>query len=201
MTTRPLRPARRCGTTAPEADLADAPHDPALLDAARRGDADALATLYDRHAPRLLAIARSLLGDDAEDVVHDVFLSAWHDAARFDPARGSVRTWLAVRLRSRCLDRLRRRATRARKEDDVPLPAAHATLDPAMLDAARLDAALARLPGPQAQAVRLRYLDGLSSQEAADAAGCPLGTLKSRLREGLRALRAEFDPTAGQEAT
>jgi len=161
------------------------------LDAVRRGDEGALARLYERHGGRLLTIGRRLLRDDqaAEDVVHDVFVMAWRDAAKFDPNRGSVRTWLCVRMRSRCLDELRKRTVRDAASDRVPEPQPLSAPTTTMLDADRLPLLLERLPPVQAQAVRLRYLEGLTSAEAATAAGCPVGTLKSRLRGGLSALR------------
>ena len=81
--------------------------DAALMAALVRGDREALATLYDRHAALLLALATRLLRDraQAEELLHDVFLEAWHHARDFDPTRGSVRAWLVTRMRSRSLDR------------------------------------------------------------------------------------------------
>ncbi len=171
------------------------PDDHTLMDQARRGDATALASLYDRHGPRLLAIGQSVLRDPiaAQDVVHDVFIAAWRDAARYDPSRGSVRTWLSLRMRSRCLDQLRRRAVRDRPVDAIAHPSPLPGPDPDVLDVTRLRPLLDRLPPEQREAVALRYLDGLSSAEAAQAAGCPVGTLKSRLRTGLQALRVAMD--------
>lgn len=166
-----------------------------LLDRTRRGETQALAWLYDRHAGKLMAIGRRLLRDEraAEDVVHDVFLAAWRDAARFDPSRGSVRTWLCVRMRSRCLDRLRKRAVRDNARDHVPVPQSLPAPDALLLDTARLLPLLDQLPEPQRDAVRLRYLEGMTSADAAEALGCPTGTVKSRLRAGLSQLRALLD--------
>src|SRR5436190_20568735 len=94
------------GVTAPPASVE--PVDGArLVSAVVGGDRAALAGLYDRHAPILLALGARILGDRAlaEDVLHDVFLEAWHHAAEFDGGRGTVRAWLITRMRSRCLDR------------------------------------------------------------------------------------------------
>ena len=73
------------------------------------GSTEALAALYDSHAAPMFALAQRMLGDrrDAEDLVHDVFLEAWRRSSAYDPARGSVRSWLLVRVRSRALDRRR----------------------------------------------------------------------------------------------
>src|SRR5688500_11434601 len=87
--------------------VVDGPEDNALVAALTRGDKTALALIYDRHAGLLLALGMRILSDRtlAEDVLHDVFLEAWHHAADFDPARGTVRAWLVTRMRSRALDR------------------------------------------------------------------------------------------------
>src|SRR5262245_29250764 len=81
--------------------------DERLIARAVGGSRDALAELYDRHAPLLLGLGARILGDRglAEDVLHDVFLEAWHHAREYDPARGTVRAWLVTRMRSRSLDR------------------------------------------------------------------------------------------------
>ena len=84
--------------------MAEPLDDASLMQAVAAGDRAALATLYDRHAPILLALGSRIVPDRAEveDVLHDVFLEAWRRAHRYDPRRASVRTWLAVRMRSRC---------------------------------------------------------------------------------------------------
>lgn len=83
--------------------------DQALVIRVAEGDATALAGLYDRHAPRLLGLARwlGLTGTDAEDLVHDAFLEIWHQAGSYDAERGTVAAWLSLRIRSRVIDRLR----------------------------------------------------------------------------------------------
>src|SRR5215510_10120109 len=113
------RDAPEAGGGAPSA--ADAPDDAALVAAAARGDKPALGVLYDRHARLLLAVGLRILGDRgaAEDVLHDVFLEAWHQAAAFDPARGSVRAWLVTRMRSRALDRRATVSRQARLADSA----------------------------------------------------------------------------------
>lgn len=162
---------------------------------AARGEIQALATLYDRHAGLLLAMANRILGDKAlaEDLVQDVFMEVWRRAHAFDPSRGSVRTWLLVRLRSRAVDRLR--SAQHRREvavDDVaprePSPTAE---DPELApDRALVRKAIAELPEDQRLVIELSYFHGLSSSEIAERMGSPLGTVKSRTAAALTKLRA-----------
>lgn len=99
--------------TSTAGDLPGAPtdgeRDVSDLAEAARGDRPALARLYDRHAPLLLALGVRLLNDrrEAEDVLHDCFVELWRHAGDYDPRRASVKTWIAMRMRSRCIDRLR----------------------------------------------------------------------------------------------
>lgn len=161
-----------------------------------RGDNDALGALYDRHCPVLLAIAVRILGDlrEAEDLVHDVLLEAWHKADDYDRARGTVRTWLSIRLRSRALDRWRRAArTRVLMIEAYNLDAAlpGPVEEPGQaLDHARLRAAVQGLPAAQRQVLELAYFEGLSSTEIAEQLAIPIGTVKSRTAAGLAKLRA-----------
>ena len=162
---------------------------------AARGEIQALATLYDRHAGLLLAMANRILGDKAlaEDLVQDVFMEVWRRAHAFDPSRGSVRTWLLVRLRSRAVDRLR--SAQHRREvavDDVaprePSPTAE---DPELApDRALVRKAIAELPEDQRLVIELSYFHGLSSSEIAERMGSPLGTVKSMTAAALTKLRA-----------
>ncbi len=166
-----------------------------LVQAMADGDAESLGRLYDRHAPRLIALGLRVLGhrDEAEDLVHDVLLEAWRSAPDFDPARGSVRTWLAMRYRSRALDRLRS-AGRARavslEDAGVPERAAPEGEDPALgADRERLGRALASLPEAQRRVLELGYFEGLSSSEIAERLAVPVGTVKSRVAAALAKLR------------
>jgi len=170
--------------------------DPELIEAMSRGDNSALGVLYDRHCSILLATAARILGDarEAEDLVHDVLLEAWHKASDYDRARGSVRTWLLVRLRSRALDRWRR-AGRIRAQTmeartlEALLPALAA--DPAQsLDHAKVRRAVEELPETQRRVLELAYFEGLSSTEVAEQLAIPIGTVKSRTAAGLARLRA-----------
>ncbi len=170
------------------------PSDDALMCAVARGDRAALATLYDRQAPLLLSLGTRILSRnadsrEAEDVLHDVFVEVWKHAGDFDPARASVRTWLCLRMRSRCLDRLRalvRRKIEWLDEGGMD-PAAEELSDGA--DLARVQPALYRLSPPQREVLVLGYFHGLSTQEMADRLGIPMGTVKSRVAAGLTQLR------------
>ncbi len=168
-----------------------------------RGDNAALGVLYDRHCPALLATALRILGDtrEAEDLVHDVLLEAWQKAADYDRARGSVRTWLLVRLRSRALDRWRRagrikiQTMEARTVEEL-LPAL--ADDPGQtLDHARVRRAVDELPEPQRRVLELAYFEGLSSTEVAEQLEIPIGTVKSRTAAGLAKLRAAMQDFGG----
>jgi RNA polymerase sigma-70 factor (ECF subfamily) len=170
--------------------------DAASLAAIAAGDAGALAGLYDAHAPRLAALARRMLRDarEAEDLVHDVFLEVWHQAGNYDRARGTVRAWLTLRLRSRALDRLRMAALRVRAAPPSAAPTEDGT---ALTDRVAAAQALAALTPPQREALGLAYFEGLSSSEIAARLGQPLGTVKSRLSAALARLRTNERGTAG----
>lgn len=172
---------------------------------AARGEIKALAALYDRYAGLLLAMANRMLGDKtvAEDLVQDVFMEVWRRAHAFDPTRGTVRTWLLVRLRSRALDRLRS-ATHRREVmvDDVgPREAAPTPEDPELSpDRALVRAAILQLPEDQRLVIELSYFHGLSSSEIAEQMGSPIGTVKSRTAAALGKLRAAMSAVSPTEA-
>lgn len=160
------------------------------------GDRDALGSLYDRHASVLLAVALRILGAtrEAHDLVHDVFLEAWEHAREYDAARGRVRAWLLVRLRSRALDRLGR-AERARSQslDEAgEALAAMALAGPRRpsepVDVLAVRQALAKTPEDVRLVLALTYFDGLTAREVADRLQVPAGTVKSRLARGLSSL-------------
>ena len=169
--------------------------DQELLAEAAGGSVDALAALYDRYAPLMLGVARRMLRDPAaaEDLVHDVFIEAWRNADRYVGARGSVRTWLLVRLRSRAFDRLRSEQLRQRKREPglgvaVVGEAAHDSLQRAP-DRQLVVEGLARLDARQRETLELAYFQGLSAREIAERTQAPVGTVKSRLAAGLSRLR------------
>lgn len=160
-----------------------------------QGNRDALADLYDRYAAQLLAIASRMLGDrpEAEDLLHDVFLEAWRQASGYDGGRGTVRTWLVVRLRARTLDRLRLRKL---LQPAAAMPVA--TAPPVEPETATVARALAALPAEQRRAIELAYYHGLSAAEIADAERAPLGTVKSRISAAMSKLRATLGSGAAE---
>ncbi|HEX6765105.1 MAG TPA: sigma-70 family RNA polymerase sigma factor [Polyangiaceae bacterium] len=172
----------------------EADGDAALVARMARGDRPALGVLYERHAPRLLALLLKILGDraEAEDLLHDVFLEAWRHAAEYSVERGTVSAWLALRTRSRAIDR-RRSAPRARS---VPLEGSDLpergdpTADPGrMHDQRRLGDVLSVMSADEREVILLGYFEGLSSTEIAERIGKPVGTVKSRTRSALEKLR------------
>jgi RNA polymerase sigma-70 factor (ECF subfamily) len=164
-----------------------------------RGDRAAFGAIYKRHAPRLLALVRQIVGDpaEAEDVLHDAFLEAWRRASDYSPERGSVAAWLTVRARSRALDRRRAPARRdmalaSSGIEDVVLGEAERHTAAHLAEQARLRSALAAMAPEERQVLVLGYFAGLSSREIADEVCIPVGTVKSRVRSALVKLRAWF---------
>ncbi|MGB1014271.1 MAG: sigma-70 family RNA polymerase sigma factor [Nannocystaceae bacterium] len=170
-----------------------------LLEALASGDASALGVLYDRYAPLMLAVAIRILGNrrESEDLVHDVLVEAWRKSATYSQKRGSVRTWLFVRLRSRALDRIRRSARHPvdplKDLGADPRPEASPIRN---TEYARVREAIATLPEAQRKVLELAYFGGLSSREVAQALGIPVGTVKSRTAAGLHKLRAAMKTLA-----
>jgi RNA polymerase sigma factor (sigma-70 family) len=181
------------GRTASPTDDADR----AVLALVTAGQLDALQELYDRYRTMAYSIALRITADAslAEDVVQDAYLGVWRNAGRYIEGRGSVKTWLLSIVHHRAVDAVRRRrpTTELPDREDVPPPALQM---PDLWDdvAAGLDrdaiaAAMAVLSDVQREAIELAYWGGLTQQEIADRTGTPLGTVKSRVRLGLLALR------------
>jgi RNA polymerase sigma-70 factor (ECF subfamily) len=174
----------------------DDDEDIALVRAMAAGDRTALARLYERHAGVLLAVALRIVRErrEAEDLLHDVLLEAWRAAKDFDPKRGRVRTWLAIRMRSRALDH-QKSARVSRNAGDAGLEVVPDERQSDMTstpDHARVRAALAGLGSDQRTVVELAYFEGLSCSEIASKIQIPIGTVKSRLAAGLQRLRDGF---------
>ena len=168
--------------------------DAELLREVAGGDRAAFGQLYDRLAPTALSIGYRMLGSwrEAEDLVHDVFLECWRGAARYDPARGSVRTWILVRTRSRAIDRMRK----AQRDATLPLDdelldgdIAHTIDLAAKTERLTLYRVLCQLSSEQRAVVELGYFGGYSSSEIALALEIPIGTVKSRMVRALDSLR------------
>lgn len=166
--------------------------DAELMARITRRDESALSALYDRYAGTALALAERVLGDRAEgeDVVQEVFVRVWEDAASYSEARGTVAAWLVSTVRNRSIDRLRRRGARERATIKASERLSPIT-GPAVVDDtdARVRQALRDLPDDQRRTIELAYFDGLTQTELAAALGQPLGTIKSRIRLGMKKLR------------
>jgi RNA polymerase sigma-70 factor (ECF subfamily) len=180
------------------ANGAEPAEDARLMALVVRGDRGALAGLYDRHAPVMLALGTRILSDRtlAEDVVHDVFLEAWHHAREFDAGRGTVRAWLVTRMRSRSLDRrgkVQRTARVAESAARESQPQSEAS-GIAGADRDRVRKGVAGLPEELSTIVDFAYFEGLSASEIALRLGLPIGTVKSRLARAIATLRAQIRP-------
>ena len=176
----------------------DDAEDEVLVAAMAAGDRAALATLYERHGSLLLGLALRIVRErrEAEDLLHDVFLEAWRTAKAFDPKRGRVRTWLAIRMRSRALD-LQKSARVSRNTGDGGLELLVDEADAASPDHGRVRRALAELATDQRRVLELAYFEGLSCTEIAQRVAIPVGTVKSRIAAGLDRLRTGLSAAAG----
>jgi RNA polymerase sigma-70 factor (ECF subfamily) len=163
-----------------------------LVTAIRSGDESALAGLYDRYSPLVYSVALRVLGDTgaAEDVLQEVFMQLWRNPGRFDASRGNLAPWLAVIARNRAIDSLRKRHPETAIDDVVvsvePDMAGDAERGRAM---EKVRGALGSMPLPQRSALEMAYFEGLTHSEIAAKTGEPLGTVKTRIRAGLLALR------------
>ena len=165
-------------------------------------DPEAFEVLFDRHGGAAFSLAYRIVGDRAaaEEVVQEAFISVWRSGARFDAARGSVRSWLLSVVRNRAIDFLRSRAGKAPKltfDDDSALeqrPAQERTEEEALRreTAGELRGAIGKLPGEQSKVIELAYFGGFSHSEIARMLNLPMGTVKGRMRLGLEKIRGEL---------
>jgi RNA polymerase sigma-70 factor (ECF subfamily) len=175
--------------------------DAALAAQLAGGDRKALDRLYLAHRAAAFAVAYAIVRDPcaAEDVVHDAFLRAWRSVASYQSARGPLRSWLLTIVRNTAIDQVRARGTALRHQPrlhqdlvdaDVANDVAEAVAEAA--DARRLRVGLDSLPVEQRQALELAFFAGLTHAEIAARTGAPLGTVKGRVRLGLRRLRQDL---------
>jgi RNA polymerase sigma-70 factor (ECF subfamily) len=165
------------------------------------GEIGGLETLYDRYHTMAYALALRITTETglAEDVVQDSFLGLWRNAGRYAEAKGSVRGWLLAIVRHRAIDAMRRQRAGVALGDETEevLPAALTLPDiwpevAGRLDAEQVRRALTVLPPAQREVLELAYFDGLTQREISDRTRAPLGTVKSRMRLGLGAMREQL---------
>ena len=161
-------------------------------------DRQALSALYDRYARVVYSVVYRSLGsvEESEEVVMDVFAKIWATAARYNPDKARVDTWIFMMARSRTLDRLRskqrrNKLTEAIEIEDLPTITTDNSLDLEIADRrTQILAALTTLPPEQRQVLELAYYGGWSHREIAEQTGMALGTVKTRIRLGLEKLRS-----------
>jgi RNA polymerase sigma-70 factor (ECF subfamily) len=182
-------------------DLKDASDERLVLAIARWRD-DALAEAYRRHAGPAFALAKRLLWDAgvAEEVVQEVFVKLWHDPERFDSARGTLRSFLLAQTHSRSVDLLRSETARRRREEREARATAEAGYDLQsevgdIMVAEHVRDALSEIPETERKPIELAYFGGHSYREVAQLLGEPEGTVKSRIRAGLKRMHGSLSAT------
>jgi RNA polymerase sigma-70 factor (ECF subfamily) len=171
------------------------PADLAIVTGLKTGDQGAMAELYDRYSSVVYSVALRVLGDTAaaEDVLQEVFLQLWRNPHAFNAARGSLGSWLAVVTRNRAIDSLRKRRPETDIEDVVLSVAPDLAGEADRARAAeKVRGVLGTMAPAQRGALEMAYWEGLSHTEIAEKTGEPLGTIKTRIRAGLIALRKAF---------
>ena len=167
----------------------------ALLAQVARGDHAAFETVYDQFAGPVYGLIRKVLRDPAqsEEVTQEVMLEIWRTASRFDPGQGSASAWAMTIAHRRAVDRVRSEAAYVRREQKVaPGPVSGddvVELVETALDRQRVRRCMGALTGLQAEAIKLAYYGGYSYPQVADLLGVALGTVKTRIRDGLIRLR------------
>ncbi len=171
--------------------------DAQLVTAVARYSEVALAEVYRRHGGAVYGLARRVLNSasEAEDVTQEVFLRLWNQPERFDPVRGTLRSFLLAQSHARAVDAIRslnarkaREAKDARRTASAEYDMSHEAWDLALAD--KVSGALADLPQDERRAIELAYFDGRTYVEVAALLDTPEGTVKSRIRNGMRRMRA-----------
>jgi RNA polymerase sigma-70 factor, ECF subfamily len=181
-----------------------------LMQLVRRGDAQAFEVVYERHATVAYSLAYRMTQsrNTAEDVVQEAFLSLWRSGARYDRARGSVRTWILGIVHNRAIDALRRAFVHDRRRaSDEGIEERFAAAERTDVEVARRDEArevrdaLAELPAEQSRVIELAYFGGYSHSEIASLLDTPVGTVKGRMRLGLEKMRGRLGPPIPEAGT
>jgi RNA polymerase sigma-70 factor (ECF subfamily) len=172
-----------------------------LISLVGQGDAEAFTTLYDRHGRAAFSLAYRVMGERqaAEDLVQDAFLKLWRSATSFRPERGSVRTWILSIVHNRGIDQLRSQASRRRTQDKIEASAPRSQPSEAFAEAWRnsqrdqVREAMNTLPPEQLKILELAYFSGYTHVQISGLLDVPLGTMKGRMRLGLKKMRDYFE--------
>lgn len=172
-----------------------------LISLVEASDAEAFATLYDRHSRAAFSLSYRMMGDRqaAEDLAQDAFLKVWRSAGSYRAERGSVRTWILSIVHNRGIDQLRSQASRRRTQDKVEATAPRSQPSEAFAETWRnsqrdqVREALNTLPSEQLKILEFAYFSGYTHVEISDLLGLPLGTVKGRMRLGLKKIRDYFE--------
>jgi RNA polymerase sigma-70 factor, ECF subfamily len=172
-----------------------------LISLVQTNDAEAFAVLYDRHSRTAYSLAYRMMGERqaAEDLAQDAFLKLWRAAGSYRAERGSVRTWLLAIVHNRGIDQLRSSASRRRTQEKVEASAPRVQPSEAFAQSWRnaqreqVREALKSLPEEQLKVLELGYFSGYTHVEIAELLDLPLGTVKGRMRLGLKKIKDYFD--------
>jgi RNA polymerase sigma-70 factor (ECF subfamily) len=172
-----------------------------LISCVGQGDGEAFATLYDRHSRAAFSLAYRMMGERqaAEDLAQDAFLKVWRGASSYRAERGSVRTWILSIVHNRAIDQLRSQASRRRTQERIEASAPRSQPSEAFDETWRnsqreqVRAALNTLPSEQLKILELAYFSGYTHKEISELLSLPLGTVKGRMRLGLKKIRDYFE--------
>jgi RNA polymerase sigma-70 factor, ECF subfamily len=172
-----------------------------LISLVEAADAEAFATLYDRHSRAAFSLAYRMMGERqaSEDLAQDAFLKVWRGASSYRAERGSVRTWILSIVHNRGIDQLRSHASRRRTQDKIEASAPRSQPSEAFAETWRnsqrdqVREALNTLPPEQLKILELAYFSGYTHVEIAELLRLPLGTVKGRMRLGLKKIRDYFE--------
>jgi RNA polymerase sigma-70 factor (ECF subfamily) len=171
-----------------------------LISLVEGGDAEAFAVLYDRHGRPAYSLAYRMMGEKqaAEELAQNAFIKVWRRAGSYRAERASVRTWILSIVHNRGIDQLRSLASRRRTQEKIEASAASSQPSEAFAEtwrntqAEQVREALSTLPNEQLKILELAYFSGYTHVEIAELLGVPLGTVKGRMRAGLKKMRAYF---------
>jgi RNA polymerase sigma-70 factor, ECF subfamily len=172
-----------------------------LISLVEAADAEAFATLYDRHSRAAFSLAYRMMGERqaSEDLTQDAFLKVWRGASSYRAERGSVRTWILSIVHNRGIDQIRSQASRRRTQETFEASAPRSQPSEAFAETLRnsqrdqVREALNTLPPEQLKILELAYFSGYTHVEISDLLGLPLGTVKGRMRLGLKKIRDYFE--------